>query len=225
MVKCPRKKRGLSLCSFASIKMPRLMKDQRVSICLEYARVNNACEVLRRWAERWGNLPAPTKRTVMKTYRKFVHEGTCLNINKGRSGRRRTARTAENIELVRQSLTENGQRSGRRNGLGLSRTTFERIVKIDIKFHPYVLIGMQKLREGDPAQRLAFCNRLVNTVACIPDFLDKLVVSGEAVFSLNSEINSRNVRKYAARGNGHPQDHYIEFLQGAQQIMVWFGLH
>jgi hypothetical protein len=60
--------------------MPRLTKNQRVWICLEYARVNNACEVLRRWAERWGNLPAPTKRTVMKTYRKFVHEGTCLKV-------------------------------------------------------------------------------------------------------------------------------------------------
>ena len=206
------------------IKMPRLTNDQRVWLCLEYARVNNACEVQRRWAERWGNLPAPTKRTVMKTYRKFVHEGTCHNLNKGRSGRRRTARTAENIELVRQSLTENGQRSGRRNGLALSRTTFQRIVKIDIKFHPYVIIRRQKLREGDPAQRLAFCNRLVNTVARIPDFLDKLLVSDEAVFSLNSEINSRNVRKYAARGDGPPQDHYVEFMQGAQQIMVWVGL-
>ena len=77
-------------------------------ICLEYARVNNACEVRRRWAERWGDVPAPTKRIVMQTYRKFVHEGTCLNVNKGRSGRRRTARTAANIEMVRQFRMENG---------------------------------------------------------------------------------------------------------------------
>ena len=221
---CLSKKRYLSCGCFTDINMPRLTKDQRVWICLEYAKVNNACEVLRRWAERWGNLPPPTKRTVMITYRKFVREGTCLNVNKGRSGRRRTARTAENIELVRESLTENGQRSGRRNGLGLSRATFERIVKFDIKFHPYVLIRRQKLGERDPEQRLAFCNRLVNTVAQDPDFLNKLIVSDEAVFRLNSEINSRNVRKYAARGDGHPEDHYVEFLQGAQQIMVWVGL-
>ena len=42
--------------------------------------------------------------------------------------------------------------SGRRNGLALSRTTFQHLVKIDIKFHPYVIIRRQKLREGDPAQ-------------------------------------------------------------------------
>ena len=87
-----------------------------------------------------------------------------------------------------------------------------------------MLIRRHKLREGDPVQRLELCNRLVTTDAHIPDFFDKLVVSDEAVFSLNSEINSRNVRKYAAKGDGHPNDHYVKYQQGAQQIMVWIGL-
>ena len=204
--------------------MPRLTKDQRVWVCLEYARTNNAYEVLRRWDERWNNDPRPTRRSVVKTYRKFLQEGSCLDLNKGRSGRPRTGRTAENVELVRESLLDNGNRSCRRNGLGLSRSTFQRIVHFDIKFHPYVIIRRQKIRHGDPAQRLAFCNRLLNTVAENPDFLDKLIVSDEAVFSLNSEINSRNVRKYAARGDGHPHDHYVGHMQGAQQVMVWAGL-
>ena len=66
-----------------------------------------------------------------------------------------------------------------------------------------------KLRDGDPVQRLEFYNQLVTTVPQIPDFLDKLVVSDEAVFRLNSEINSRNVRNYVAKGDGHPDDHYV----------------
>ena len=37
-----------------------------------------------------------------------------------------------------------------------------------------------------------------------PGFLDQLIVSDEAIFSLNSEINTRNVRKYTAHGDGHP---------------------
>ena len=71
-----------------------------------------------------GNVPSPSKHSVIKTFRMFVREGTCHNLNQGRSVRTRTARTAENIELVRQALTQNGQRSSRRNGLGLSRRTF-----------------------------------------------------------------------------------------------------
>ena len=78
-----------------------------------------------------------------------------------------------------------------------------------------MLIRRQELRESDPAQRLAFCNRLVNAVVANRGFLDQLIVSDESVFSLNSEINSRNVIEYAEHGNGHPPDHYVEFAQGA----------
>ena len=37
------------------------------------------------------------------------------------------------------------------------------------------------------------------------------------------EVNRRNVIKYAPYGNGHPADHYVEFAQGADQV-VWVGL-
>ena len=86
------------------------------------------------------------------------------------------------------------------------------------------MITRQELRDGDPVQRMAFCNRLVNTVEQNPQFLDQLIVSDEAVFSLNSEVNTRNVIRYSPYGDGHPADHYVEFAQGADQVMVWVGL-
>lgn len=110
------------------LNMPQLTKDQRVWICVEYARVNNAEEVRRRWLGHLQNDRVPTRATIKRTFDKFATEGTCLNLNKGRSGRMRTGRTLENIDLVLQSLEENGQRSSRKNGLGLSRYTFNRIV-------------------------------------------------------------------------------------------------
>lgn len=206
------------------LKMPRLTKDQRVWVCLEFARVNNATEVKRRWPNHWPGIQPPSDMTIKATYNKLVREGTCLNVNKGRSGRRRTARTQHNINLVRQSLLQNGRRSSRRNGVGLDRNTFLRIVHNDIKFHPYVLIKRKKLKPEDPARRLQFCNRFVNTVANDANFLNKLIVSDEAVFSLNSEVNTRNVINYAPFGQGHPEDHYVEFEQGPDKIMVWVGM-
>ena len=50
-----------------------------------------------------------------------------------------------------------------------------------------------------------------------------MIVPDEAVFSLNSEVNTRNVIKYAPYGNGHPADHYVELAQGTDQVMVWVG--
>ena len=43
--------------------MPRLTIQQRVWVCLQYATVNNAEEVIRRWPIYWGNdhVPCPSK--------------------------------------------------------------------------------------------------------------------------------------------------------------------
>ena len=157
--------------------MPQFSKDQRVWMSLEFARTRNAHEVRRRWPNHFQGIRAPTIRTILKTYEKFEQEGTILNVNKGRSGRRRTARTPVNIDMVRNSLEENGLRSSRRNGLGLTRASFLRIVNLDIKFHPYVLIRRQKLVQGDPARRVTFCNRLIENCRENPNFLDNLITS------------------------------------------------
>ena len=76
----------------------------------------------------------------------------------------------------------------------------------------------------DPPQRLAFCNWVVNYSSQNPGFLNNLVSSDEAVFSLNSEVNTHNVIRYARYGQGHPQDHHIGNRQGADQVLVWVGL-
>ena len=69
------------------------------------------------------------------------------------------------------------------------------------------MITRQELRDDDLVQRMAFYNRLVNTVEQNPQFLDQLIVSDEAVFSLNSEVNTRNVIRYSPYGDGHTTDY------------------
>lgn len=57
-----------------------------------------------------------------------------------------------------------------------------------------------------------------------PEFLSNLITSDEAIFSLNSEVNTHNAIKYALYGQGHPNDHYAQRQQGAGKVMVWIGL-
>ena len=141
----------------------------------------------------------------------------------GRSGRPRTARSQQNVDLVRNECENNGLRSSRRNGLGLSQSSFVRIIK-ELKFHPYILIKRQKLKRGDSAQRLTFCNWFLRSIREENNFLRNLIVSDEAIFSLNSEVNTHNVIQYQRRGEGHPDNHYIGHEQGAGKVMVWMGL-
>ena len=63
------------------LNMPRLSKDQRVWVCLEHTRIQNAAEVKRRWPGRWGNIPPPTKRTI-STIKINVLEDTRFRTNK-----------------------------------------------------------------------------------------------------------------------------------------------
>ena len=125
--------------------MVQLSKQQRVWLCLEFARVGNAAEVQRRWPMHFPQRPAPSLPAIRKNVTKLNNEATCHNLNKGRSGRRTTVFTQQNINRVRNSLRNNGKRSSRRNGLHLSATSFRRIVK-KIKFHPYVMVRRQKTR-------------------------------------------------------------------------------
>ena len=100
------------------VKMPRWTVQQRVWICIKYVESNrNAAAVRRQWIATWPNIPPPREGTISDTFRKFENEETCHNLHKGRSGRRRTARSRGNIDRVRQSLENNGLRSSRRNGL------------------------------------------------------------------------------------------------------------
>ena len=60
-----------------------------------------------------------------------------LNLNKDLSGRRRTERTQENTNLLQEKLIEDTRISARKNGSEISKSTFNRITKRDLKWHNY----------------------------------------------------------------------------------------
>ena len=66
--------------------------------------------------------------------------------------------------------------------MNISRSSFSRIVKQDLRFHPYVLIERQELLPNDPEKRLEFCNWFINQSHNDTAFLSNLVTSDEAVF-------------------------------------------
>lgn len=74
----------------------------------------------------------------------------------------KTARTPDNIELVRAALTRSPGRSTRKHAreLRMSRESLRTILKKDLKFHPYKLCVAQKLEERAYAQRQEFAFRM-----------------------------------------------------------------
>ena len=84
----------------SSGKMAQLTREQRVFIVLNFTQTQSSTAVQASFPGR--NPPAPS--TILRNVQKYLNAGTSLNLNKGNSGRRRSIRTAENIEDVRDRL-------------------------------------------------------------------------------------------------------------------------
>ena len=120
--------------------MVQLTTEQRaylIKTFYETSSLQITCESFR---ERFPERQASALKTVWANVRKFEAHGTCLNRNKGNSGRRRTGRSERNIEAVRQRLAEDprGTRECyRRNGISLPSATFNCITRLDLTMHPF----------------------------------------------------------------------------------------
>ena len=71
-----------------------------------------------------------------KNVKKYKTEGSSFNSNKDRSGRRKTERTQEDINL-QEKLIEDQRISARKNYFDIGKSTCSRITKRDLKWHPY----------------------------------------------------------------------------------------
>ena len=174
----------------------QLTTEQRAFIVINYTRTQSTTEVRNAFQQRFPDRNPPSPSTILSNVRKYSNAGTSLNLNKGNSGRRRTIRTAQNIDAARDLLQQNPHVSARRNPIPISRTSFNRITRIEIKWHPYRMHVRHELLAGDFARRLHF-SRWFNERCRRENVLDSLVNGDEASFVMNGEVNTQNVRQYA----------------------------
>ena len=133
---------------------PQYTLQQRAFLLTEYHRHSrNVARVLESFREQYPAVRCLSRATVYKNVVKYRANGTSLKLNRGRSGRSRSARTQEDIEAVRNAI-QNWQKgdekiSARRNGVGVSSATFNRITRLDLQFHPFQMIRRHQLLPGD----------------------------------------------------------------------------
>ena len=200
--------------------MVQLTPQQRSFVVTEYARLGSFRAVRIAFALQYPHRPVPATSTILRNCRKYQETGTSQNLNKGRSGRRRTVRTDANIQAVRDLLNQDPQTSARRNGLGINYTSFNRITRLELRWHPYKISVRHQLLPGDMNRRIAFCQWLVARPA---RFLESfIIIADEAGFSMNGEVNSQNVRQYAPRHNPPPFN--FNRSDSRAKITVWVGL-
>ena len=172
---------------------------------------------------------SPSKMTVWKQQKKFSSKGTVLNQNKNNSGRKKTVLTPANLNRMRELFdaekdlpARQSRSSCRKHNLPfqITKSSFNRGVKL-LDFHPYKLHRRHLLKPGDKVKRVAMARHVLDIHNRKPDWLNNLWMSDEAVFSLNGNVNSKNVVCYSERRGGRPEDFNIDITKHAASVMPW----
>ena len=194
--------------------------ERRTSFCCR--KIFRKKEVHRSSSSQRFNHAPSSKKTIQQNVKKYRSHGTSLNRNKENSGRRRTALSEENIERVRNMLENNLRNiSARRNGMGLSAATFNRITRGELCWYPYRVKVRQQSKENDFQRSSDFsywflqqCNN--------PSFLCNIVIGDEALFAKSGTVNTWNEGEYP------PTEQVPEFIYEGndlqEKIAVWAGL-
>lgn len=202
--------------------MGQLTVQERVFVVKTYFETHSFQEVRRLFLLQFPQKTPPVKATVWRTVKKYLDHGTSLNRNPCNSGRKRTGRSDENIDAVHDELIRNPEGvTCRVNNLNLPSATFNRIVRIDLKWHPYKIQRRHQLKVADYQRRVRFSQWFLEKNRS-PQFLANLVIGDEAGFWMNGRVSSQNVRRYAPKGN-NPEFAY-EVSASKEKLMVWMGL-
>nr|XP_022903109.1 uncharacterized protein LOC111415594 [Onthophagus taurus] len=194
--------------------------QQRVFCVETYIRSNSIEEVRRAFRRQFNNNNrghTPNRKTVKLWVRHWRENGSVQDLKK--PGRRRTIRTPENIERVRIAFTRSPKRSANRQSLilGISKGSLDRIIRKDLKFHPYKYQMAQHLSNQDKEARLAFCQEFLDLHQ---GAIHNLLMSDEANFYLNGMVNKQNFRYWS---NENPREIFTQNLHNPK-VIVWCGV-
>lgn len=199
------------------VTMQRYTGEERSFCVREYYRNNDSATIARRRFRHHFNLhdvqQCPSVPLIKQWVRKFEETGSTLN--KRVPGRRRSARTDENIERVRASVRQQPNLSTRKRAaaLNVTRSSVLRILHKDLHMHPYKIQLVHELKPTDPANRLLFANEMMNRFPAV----DNILFSDEAHFHLNGHVNTQNCR-YWCREN--PKKKHQRPLH-SPKVTVW----
>jgi hypothetical protein len=100
--------------------------------------------------------------------------------------------TAENVARMK------GSASRRVVSLGSTDRSVRRILHRALHYNPYKIQTAQVLKDVDHANRLAFCQKLLNIINENQDLVLNLLMRDEAYFHLSGFVNKQNFRYWSS---------------------------
>ena len=140
-----------------------------------------------------------SKRGIARIRDKWQEHAIVQNMNRGRSGRKRTGRSDANIATVDNFVSSNTVCTVRKLSAssGISHASLHRILKLDLKFKAYKPQIAQKISETDKEKRLEFCNKILMMHETDEINIKNVIFSDESHVYLHVSPNKQNFRRWA----------------------------
>lgn len=203
-----------------TLKMVRYTAEQRAKIVEFYFSCNSSIiAVQRSYRNIYNDGRSPNKNCIKAMVSKFKETGT--TVDKRRCGRPRTVRTDVSIQAVSISVADRPTTSTRKRStqLTMSRRSLQRILKEDLKYHPYKIQLTQELQLTDYQKRLDFAQTFL-LLADAENFIANLIMTDEAHFYLNGDVNKQNCRIWASENPREIHEHPLHPVK----VTVWCGI-
>ena len=140
------------------------------------------------------------------------------------SGRPRSVRSDENIEKIRDLIEDKSKEftSVRKiaETTGLKRESARKILKQDLKCHPYKLPIVQELSYEDPQKRIEASEALLQLIGDGNAELTNIIMTDESIFDINNSISPHHKRLWSST---NPHRYQQRRLQ-PQRVHVWCGM-
>lgn len=133
--------------------------------------------------------------TVRKIRENFKNRGD-LHRKKRTTSAQTKIDAANKIAKVCLHFRENPHESVRRGAATLdsSPSTVWKILRKEVKFHPYKMSVHQRLHDGDAERRKAFCIQMLDRINADPDFHKNVFWTDEKPFRVHDSFNRQNMR-------------------------------
>ena len=159
---------------------------------------------------------------IFRLISKFEETGSVLDDREGKSGRKLTVTTEENIEKAKQLFENEPETSIRRGAqqLGISKSSLANIVRHELNLYPYKIQLYHQMVDHDVSRRFDFANVIIEMMESGQLDPRQIWFSDEAHFHLRGYVNKQNWRHW---GSENPHLAVPSPLH-PQRVTVWCAL-
>ena len=182
-------------------------------------------QIARQFVLQFPNVPVPHRNAVRNLDVKMEAHKLLINRHRENSERHRDERSDENICILRvyESWMDDSEKSIRvrvRELQDLSRSTIQRILRLDLQLYPYLITRRHGLQPSDYPIRVQLADWFLAQHNLDDDFINNIWWTDKSLIYLNGYVNTHNAIHW---GSQRPTA-VVPIRRFPEKVTVWCAI-